>query len=59
MKYKSKDNIIKTCKIFDCKNLHYNDGYKDIKTSKNITRINRKSISYKITKPEVKNALNY
>ena len=27
---KNKDNIRKTCKIFDCKNLHYKDGYKDI-----------------------------
>lgn len=23
---KNKDNIRNTCKIFDCKNLHYTDG---------------------------------
>lgn len=28
---KNKENIRKTCKIFDCKNLHYKDGYKYIK----------------------------
>lgn len=39
------------------KNLHYKDGYIDTKTTKNFTRINRKSVSYKITKPQVKTAL--
>jgi len=38
------------------RNLHYKDGYKD-KTSKNLTRRNRKPVSYKITKPQVKTAL--
>jgi transposase-like protein len=34
---KNKDNIRKTCKIFDLlkqRNLHYKDGYKDIKLLK-------------------------
>ena len=33
------------------------DQIKKYKTSKNLTRRNRKSISYKITKPQVKTAL--
>lgn len=39
-------------------NHHYNDGYKHTKTSKNITRKNRKPISYKINKEQVKTAVN-
>jgi hypothetical protein len=38
------------------KSLHLKDGY-IYKTSKNLTRKNRKSISYKITKPQVNIAL--
>lgn len=54
----NKDNIRKTCKIFDCKKSTLQRWIQRYKTSKNITRRNRKSISYKITKPEVKNALD-
>ena len=53
----NKDNIRKTCKIFDCKKSTLQRWIKRYKTSKNITRRNRKSISYKITKPQVKYAL--
>ena len=54
---KNKDNIRNTCKIFDCKKSTLQRWIKRYKTSKNITRRNRKSISYKITKPQVKYAL--
>ena len=33
---KNKDNIRKTCKIFNCKNLHYKDGYINIKQIKTL-----------------------
>jgi len=51
------DNIRKTCKIFDCKKSTLQRWIKMYETSKNLTRKNRKSISYKITKPQVKTAL--
>ena len=54
---KNKDNIRKTCKIFDCKKSTLQRWIKRYKTSKNIKRKNRKSISYKITKPQVNTAL--
>jgi transposase len=54
---KNKDNIRKTCKIFDCKKSTLQRWIKRYKTSKNIKRRNRKSISYKITKPQVNSAL--
>jgi len=54
---KNKDNIRKTCKIFDCKRSTLQRWIKRYKTSKNITRKNRTSTSYKITKPQVKTAL--
>ena len=47
----------KTCKIFDCKKSTLRDWIKRYNTSKNLTRKNRKPISYKITKPQVKTAL--
>ena len=47
----------KTCKIFDCKKSTLRDWIKRYKTSKNLTRRNRKPVSYKITKPQVKTAL--
>ena len=47
----------KTCKIFDCKKSTLRDWIKRYNTSKNLTRRNRKPISYKITKPQVKTAL--
>lgn len=53
----NKDNIRKTCKIFDCKKSTLQRWIKRYKTSKNLTRKNRKPISYKITKPQVKTAL--
>jgi len=54
---KNKDNIRKTCKIFDCKKSTLQRWIKRYKTSKNITLKNRTSTSYKITKPQVKTAL--
>jgi transposase-like protein len=54
---KNKDNIRKTCKIFDCKKSTLHRWIKRYETSKNLTRRNRKPISYKITKPQVKTAL--
>lgn len=54
---KNKDNIRKTCKIFDCKKSTLQRWINRYKTSKNLTRRNRKFISYKITKPQVKTAL--
>jgi len=51
------DGYKKTCKIFDCKKSTLRDWIKRYKTSKNLTRRNRKPISYKITKPQVKTAL--
>ena len=47
----------KTCKIFDCKKSTLWYWIKRYNTSKNLTRRNRKPISYKITKPQVKTAL--
>jgi transposase len=51
------DGYKKTCKIFDCKKSTLRDWIKRYNTFKNLTRRNRKSISYKITKPQVKSAL--
>jgi transposase len=52
-----RDGYKKTCKIFDCKKSTLRDWIKRFNTSKNLTRRNRKPISYKITKPQVKTAL--
>ena len=46
-----------TCKIFDCKKSSLKRWIHKYKTSKNLTRRNRNPISYKITKPQVKTAL--
>ena len=46
-----------TCKIFDCKKSSLKRWIHKYKTSKNLTRKNRKSVSYKITKPQVNTAL--
>ena len=54
---KNKDNIRKTCKIFDCKKSTLQRWIKRYKTNKNLTRRNRKPISYKITKLQVNTAL--
>jgi len=51
------DGYKKTCKIFDCKKSTLRDWIKRYNSSKNLTRKNRKPISYKITKPQVKTAL--
>ena len=51
------DGYKKTCKISDCKKSTLRDWIKRYNTSKNLTRRNRKPISYKITKPQVKTAL--
>jgi len=51
------DGYKKTCKIFDCKKSTLRDWIKRYNYSKNLTRKNRKPISYKITKPQVKTAL--
>ena len=51
------DGYKKTCKIFDCKKSTLRDWIKIYNSSKNLTRRNRKPISYKITKPQVKTAL--
>ena len=51
------DGYKKTCKIFDCKKSTLRDWIYKYKTTKNLTRRNRKSISYKITKQQVKTAL--
>ena len=55
---KNKDNIRKTCKIFDCSKSSLQRWIQTYKTSKNITRKNRKPISYKINKDQVKTAVN-
>ena len=46
-----------TCKIFDCKKSTLQRWIKRYETSKNLTRRNRKHISYKITKNQLKYAL--
>ena len=51
------DGYKKTCKIFDCKKSTLRDWIKRYNISKNLTRKNRTPISYKITKPQVKTAL--
>jgi transposase len=51
------DGYKKTCKIFDCKKSTFRDWVKRYNSTKNLTRRNIKPISYKITKPQVKTAL--
>jgi transposase-like protein len=51
------DGYKKTCKIFDCKKSTLREWVKRYKTSKNLIRRKRKSISYKITKSQVKTVL--
>ena len=43
------DGYDNTCKIFDCKKSSIKRWIHKYKTSKNLTRKNRKPISYKIT----------
>ena len=55
---KNNDDIINTCKIFDCCKSSLQRWIQKYKTTKNITRKNRKPISYKINKEQVKTAVN-
>ena len=55
---KNKDNIRNTCKIFDCSKSSLQRWIEIYKTSKNLTRKNRKPISYKINKEHVRTAVN-
>jgi transposase len=55
---KNKDNIRKTCKIFDCKKSTLQRWIQRYNSTKNLTRRNRTNVSYKITKPQVKTALD-
>ena len=48
----------KVCSIFDCKKSTLKGWVDRYKTTKNITRKNRKPISYKINKDQVKTAVN-
>ena len=52
------DGYKRTCKIFDCKKSTFRDWVKRYNTSKNLTRRNRKPVSYKISKPQVNTALD-
>jgi hypothetical protein len=47
----------KPVKFLVVKNLSCIDGLKNIETTKNLTRKNRNPVSYKITKQQVKTAL--
>lgn len=51
------DGYDKTCKIFDCKKSSLKRWITKYKTSNNLTRKNRKSMSYKVTKQQVKTIL--
>jgi len=55
---KHNDSMDKVCEIFDCKKSTLKDWVDRYKTTKNLTRKNRKSISYKINKEQVKTAVN-
>ena len=54
---KHKDNIRKTCKIFNCKKSTLQRWIQMYKTFNNLTRKNRTPISYKINKLQVNTAL--
>jgi transposase-like protein len=55
---KNKDNIRKTCKIFDCKKSTLQRWIQRYNSTKNLTRRNRKPLSYKNSKPQVNTALD-
>ena len=55
---KNKDNIRKTCKIFDYKKSTLQRWIHRYNSTKNLTRRNRKPVSYKITKTQVNTALD-
>ncbi len=50
---KHNDSMDKVCEIFDCKKSTLKGWIDRYKTTKNITRKNRKPISYKINKEQV------
>jgi len=54
----NQDGYQNTCKIFGCKKSTLRDWIHRYKTTKNLTRKNRKSISYKIKKEQVKTAID-
>jgi len=54
---KNKDKYRKTCKIFGCTKSSLQRWVNRYKTEGNLQRHNRKPISYKITKPQVKTAI--
>lgn len=55
---KNIDSFSKTCKFFDCKKSSLQRWVKRYKETKNLTRRNRKSVSYKVKKEHVKTALD-
>jgi transposase-like protein len=54
---KHKTSMKKTCDIFECSKKSLSRWYRRYKQDKSIKRYNRKPISYKITKKQVKYAL--
>ena len=55
---KNKDKLRKICKIFGCTKSSLQRWVQRYKKQHNITRNNRKPISYKIKKEQVKTAIN-
>jgi len=55
---KHNDSMDEVCNIFDCKKSTLKGWVDRYKITKNITRKNRKPISYKINKEQVKTAVN-
>ena len=55
---KNNDSFSKTCKVFDCKKSSLQRWVERYKETKNLTRRNRKSLSYKVKKEQVKTALD-
>jgi transposase len=51
------DSMDKTCNIFNCKKSSLKRWVHKYKDTKDLTQKNRKSISYKTTKPQVNTAL--
>jgi transposase len=60
VKYYLKDNdsMNKVCEIFDCKKSTLKGWIDRYRISKNVTRKNRKPISYKLNKQQVRTAVN-
>jgi transposase len=55
---KNNDSFSKTCKVFECKKSSLQRWVERYKETKNLTRRNRKSLSYKVKKEQVKTALD-